>query len=87
MNTQEIYYDQELTFSYEGEDLVWNGDIEVSGHSDPGDHCTAPYADQFIEVIKTNFIERYNEDTDQWEKVKPTPSILMKVELEFEKTL
>lgn len=87
MNTQEIYYDQELTFTYEGEDMVWNGDIQVDGSSDPGDQWTPPYSELFVEVIKTNFIERYNDQTDTWERLKPTPSMLMRVEVEFEKTL
>jgi hypothetical protein len=83
----ELHENVELTFSYEGEDLVWNGDIEVSGHLDPGDHCTAPYADQFIEVIKTDSLQRYNEDTGDWEDVEVTPSILNEIEMAYERTL
>lgn len=84
---REFYEDQELVITYEGEDLVWNGDLEVNQESDPGDYWTAPYSDLDVRVTKTNFLQRYNDESDEWEDVEVTPSILMKVEFEFEKTL
>lgn len=83
----EVHENVELTFTYEGEDLIWRGDIEVSGHSDPGDLWTAPYADQFVEVIKTETLERYNEETDEWEAVEVTASIILEIEMAYERTL
>ena len=87
IHDSELHENIELTFTYEGEDLIWVGDIQVSGHSDPGDYYTAPYADQFVEVIKTDSLQRYNEDTDEWEDVEVTPSILSEVEIAYERTL
>jgi hypothetical protein len=84
---REMNEDQELVFTYKGEDLVWNGDIEVNEHSDPGDYWTPPYAECDVRVTKTNFVQRFNENTDEWEDVEVTSDILLKVELEFEKTL
>lgn len=84
---REIFQDQEFVFTYEGQDLVFRGDFEVNEHYDPGDSITAPYGDCDVQVTRIEFIQRYNDDTDEWENVEVTPSILIKIEHEFEKTL
>jgi hypothetical protein len=84
---REFYEDQEFVFTYEGEDLVFRGDFEVNEHSDPGDSCTPPYGECDVQVTRVEFLQRYNDDTDEWEDVEPVPSIIIKIEHEFEKTL
>lgn len=83
----ELHENIELTFTYEGEDLVWLGDIEVTEEHDRGDYDTPDYSDIEAKVIKTESLQRYNEDTGDWEDVEVTPSILNEVELIYERGL
>lgn len=81
----ELHENIELTFTYEGEDLIWNGDIEVTEQIDRGDHDTPDYVETTYNVVRTNFLQRYNEDTGDWEDVEVTPSIIWEIELNLEK--
>lgn len=83
----EVHENIELTFSYEGEDLIWNGDIEVTEEIDRGDNDTPDYVETTYNVVRTNSLQRYNEDSGDWEDVEVTPSILFEVELQFERGL
>lgn len=81
----ELHENIELTFSYEGEDLIWSGDIEITEEIDRGDNDTPDYAETTYKVVRTNSLQRYNEDTGDWEDVEVTPSIIWEIELNLEK--
>lgn len=83
----EVHENQEVTFTYEGEELIWVGDVEVITSHDPGDRWTPPYTEVEVKVINTESLERYNVHTDEWEEVEVTPSILIEIEFEFERGL
>jgi hypothetical protein len=83
----ELHENVELTFSYEGEDLVWSGDIEVIEETDLGFGMVPDYSEVVCKVISTTKLERYNEDSNEWDDVEVTPSIIFEVELAYERTL
>ena len=83
----EVHENQEVTITYEGEDLLWVGDVEVNSSYDPGDRWTPPYGEVEVIVTRTESLQRYNEDTDDWEDVEVTSSIIWEIELAFERTL
>jgi hypothetical protein len=79
----EVHENQEVTITYEGEDLLWIGDVEVNASYDPGDRWTPSYSEVEVTVLKTESLQRYNEDTDDWEDVEVTTDILISIEREF----
>lgn len=83
----ELHENVELTFSYEGEDLLWKGDIEVTEEIYRGNHDTPDYSEVTCKVVNTEALERYNEDTDEWESVEVTASIVWEIEMAYERTL
>ena len=82
-----IYEDQEVQFTYELNNYQWVGDYEVrewgetSSYDYPGD------SDREVKVIRTQELVKYNEDTDNWDHVYPSGSILATIENEIESTL
>ena len=80
----ELHENIELTFSYEGEDLIWNGDVEITEEIDRGDNDTPDYSEITYKVIRTNSLQRYNEDSADWEDVEVTPSIIWEIELNLD---
>jgi hypothetical protein len=83
----EVHENIEMSFTYEGEHLIWSGDIEVIEEIDRGDHDTPDYSEVVCKVISTTKLERYNEDSNEWDDVEVTPSIIFEVELAYERTL
>lgn len=83
----ELHENIELTFSYEGEDLIWNGDIEITEEIDRGDHDTPDYSAVTCKVVNTEALERWNEEANEWETVEVTPSIIWEIEMAYERTL
>lgn len=81
----ELHENIELTFSYEGEDLIWNGDVEITEEIDRGDNDTPDYSETTYNVVRTNSLQRYNEDSGDWEDVEVTPSIIWEIELNLDK--
>lgn len=81
----ELHENIELTFTYEGEDLIWNGDIEVTEQIDRGDYDSPDYVETTYNVVRTNFLQRYNEDSGDYEDVEVTPSIIWEIELNLDK--
>ena len=81
----EVHENVEMSFTYEGEDLIWNGDIEVTEEIYRGDYDTPDYSEVTYNVIRTNSLQRYNEDTGDWGDVEVTPSIIWEIELNLDK--
>lgn len=81
----EVHENIEMSFTYEGEHLIWSGDIEVTEEIDRGDYDTPDYSEVTYNVIRTNSLQRYNEDTGDWGDVEVTPSIIWEIELNLDK--
>lgn len=76
----ENYFDQEITFTYEGEDYVWVGDYSIeSTYEDESEYAPA-YGEIEVHIDHTYSIYSYKDDCE----VIPTPSLLMAVELHIE---
>ena len=86
-NDSTLYQDEEIEFTYEGNEYRWVGDYEVrewgetSSYDYPGD------GDQEVRVIYTSDLCSYDPHLDQWLTVHPTPSILATIENQIESTL
>ena len=82
-----LYTDEQIEFTYEGNSYQWVGDYEVrewgetSSYDYPGD------SDREVKIIRTTELVKYNEDTDNWDDVYPSGSILATIENEIESTL
>lgn len=83
----ELYQDQIVEFTFEGQDYTWEGDYEVrewgetSTYYYPGDY------DREVRVIYTRTLEYYDYDQDVWIRADSSHSILTQIEIEIEKTL
>ena len=83
----ENFYDQEIEFTYEGREYVWQGDysIEYTGELE-GDYAPA-YGEAEAVIDYTTSLFYYDENLDQVVEVKPTPSILIELAIEIENNL
>jgi hypothetical protein len=77
----ETYYDQEITFTYEGQDYVWTGDYSIeSTYEDESEYAPA-YGEMEVRIDHTYSIYSYQDDAE----IIPTTSLLMAVELHIER--
>lgn len=86
-NDTTLYQDEEIEFTYEGNEYRWVGDYEVR---EWGETCSYDYLgdwEQEVKVIRTTELVKYNEDTDDWNHVYPIGSILATIENQIESTL
>ena len=86
-NDTTIYQDEEIEFTYEGNEYRWVGDYEVR---EWGETATYDYPgdwEQEVNIIRTAELVKYNEDTDKWDNVCPTISIHLTIENQIESTL
>ena len=83
----ENYHDQEIEFTYEGREYVWAGDYSIEYTYEEEGEFDPAYGDHEVTIDHTTSLSYYNEEEDKVIEVKPTPSILMEVELEIERTL
>ena len=83
----ENLYDQQIEFTYEGREYVWQGDYSIQYNGEDESEFAPAYGEAEVSIDHTTSLSYYNEEEDQVIEVKPTPSILMEVELEIERTL
>jgi hypothetical protein len=86
-NNTENFLDQEVTFTYEGEELVWNGDYNVHSWGENPDYDYPGDCEVEIEILHTDRIEVWSDHKNGWVNVDPTPSILCELEWAIEKSL
>lgn len=77
------YYDQEITFTYEGQDYVWTGDYSVESTFEGESEYAPGFGEVEVHIDHTSAIYSYEDDCD----IIPTPSLLMAVELHIERNL
>lgn len=87
MYDTENFYDQEIEFTYEGKEYVWQGDYTVTNWGeDEGEYAPA-YGEAGVLIDHTTRLSFYDDATDTVIEVKPTPSILAELEIEIERNL
>ena len=87
IHDSEVHENIELTITYEGEDLLWRGDIEVTEEIEKGDYDTPDYSEVYARIYRTTSLQRYNESTGDWEDVEMDSSIMQEIQWQYEKTL
>lgn len=83
----ESFYDQQIEFTYEGKEYVWQGDYSVSNWGEDESEYAPAYGETEVSIDHTTSLSFYDEITDTVIEVKPTPSLLASVEIEIERNL
>jgi hypothetical protein len=86
-NNTETHYDQEIEFTYEGEQYLWHGDYSIKTWGETSDFDYCGDSEQEVEIDDTVSIRKFNEDQNDWLDVKPTPSMIYEVCFEIERNL
>jgi len=83
----ETHYDQEIEFTFEGEQYIWHGDYSIRtwGETSDWDYCGD--SEQEVEIDDTVSIRKFDEDNNDWIDVKPTNSMICEVSIEIERKL
>lgn len=84
---QEQFYDQEIEFTYEGREYVWQGDYSVTSWGEDESEYSPAYGETEVSIDHTTSLSFYDEKTDAVFQVKPTPSLLAELEIEIERNL
>lgn len=79
----ENYFDQEITFTYEGQDYVWTGDYSIEYFGEEETEYTPAFGEVEVHIDHTSSMYSYEDDAE----IIPTPSLLMAVELHIERNL
>jgi hypothetical protein len=77
----ENYFDQEITFTYEGKDYLWTGDYTIEHTGEEESEFAPAYGEMEISIDRTSSLICY----EQGREVIPTRSMLMALELEIER--
>lgn len=83
----ENYHDQEIEFTYEGREYIWQGDYSIEYTGEEESEYAPAYGEAEVVIDHTTSLSYYDEDLEVNVEVKPTPSILMELALEIERTL
>jgi hypothetical protein len=81
----ENFYDQEIEFTYEGRDYVWQGDYSIEYTGEDESEFAPAYGEMEISIDHTSSLSYYDEDLEKVVEVKPTASILMELEIQIER--
>ena len=77
------YTDEEITFTYEGQDYIWTGDYTIEFCGEDETEYTPAYGEVEVRINHTSSLYSYEDDAE----IIPTPSLLMAVELHIERNL
>lgn len=84
---REMHADQQIFFTYEGEEHCWEGDYEVRQFGEESDWDYCGDSEVEVEIFFTKSLTKFNEQTNDWDEVKPTNSLLFEIILEIERNL
>lgn len=84
---QDNYYDQEVEFTYEGKEYVWQGDYTVTNWGENESEDAPAYGETEVSIDHTTSLSFFDEETDTVIEVKPTPSLLAILEIKIERNL
>jgi aminoglycoside phosphotransferase (APT) family kinase protein len=83
---QEQFYDQEIEFTYEGKEYVWQGDYSVTNWGE--DEITRQHMEKSMFQLIIQQAYHFNDELiDLVIEVKPTPSVLVELEIEIVRNL
>jgi hypothetical protein len=77
----EQYHDQEITFTYEGQDYLWIGDYTIEQCGEDESEFAPAYGEMEVTIDHTTSLSSYEHGYE----VIPTRSMLMELELEIER--
>jgi hypothetical protein len=77
----ENYFDQEITFTYEGFDYLWIGDYTIEHTREDESEFAPAYGQMEITINHTTSLSSY----EHGQEMIPTRSMLMALELEIER--
>jgi hypothetical protein len=77
----ENFYDQEITFTYEGQDYLWIGDYTIEHIGEDESEYAPAYGEMEICIDHTSSLSSYEHGYE----VIPTRSMLIALELEIER--
>lgn len=83
----EEYTDEELEFTYEGNDYWWQGDIEVNEDGDNCDWDTQGYSELEASITYTHRLCIFNVENADWVTIKINDELKQVIEEEFAKKL
>ena len=86
-NDSEMYLDQEVLFYYEGEEYCWTGHYEVNQCGEEADWDYCGDSEVEVEIETTKAITKFNEETNGWDEVTPTNSLIYELVLYIERDL
>jgi hypothetical protein len=84
---QDTFYDQEIEFTYEGKEYVWQGDYSVTNWGEDESEYSPAYGEVEVSIDHTTSLSFFDEETDTVIEVKPTPSLLAILEIKIERNL
>ena len=82
---EQQFYDQEIEFTYDGKDYVWQGDYSVTNWGEDESDYAPSYGEFEVTIDQTASLSYYDDETDLVIEVKPTPSLLATVESTIER--
>jgi hypothetical protein len=83
----EHYEDQQLDFSFNELDYIWTGDYTVESEGEEETEYAPAYGESEVKIFHTLSLSYYDQNKDVFIEVKPTPSILIHIELLIERNL
>lgn len=83
----ENHYDQQVKFTYEGREYIWEGDYTVNTWGETADYDYPGDSDLEVLIEDTTSLTYYDEATDDHIDAVPTKAIIFSIELEIERNL
>lgn len=80
-------YNQTFEFTYENRDYYWQGDYTIESWGQTSDYDNAGMYEQEITIDTTESLTYYDDDTDTHIEVLPTPSLIVAIENQIERSL
>jgi len=81
MNDSENFFDQEITFTHEGQDYLWIGDYTIESFGEEESEWAPAYGEIEVKIDHTASLMSYEDGID----IIPTASMLLALELEIER--
>jgi hypothetical protein len=81
----ENYHDQQVEFTYEGKEYIWEGDYTIEQTGEEESECAPAYGEFEVIIDHTTSLSYYDEDLEVNVEVKPTNSILIELQFQIER--
>jgi hypothetical protein len=81
----ENYHDQQVEFTYEGKEYIWEGDYTIEQTGEEESEYAPSYGEFEVTIDHTTSLSYYDEDLEVNVEVKPTNSILIELQFQIER--